>query len=233
MLEILSTGRVCVNLVIENALLPLSQYLNVLVRLCAAVVLGGLIGLERGGSKHDAGLRTHIIVCLGSATVMLTSELVLANGMSSGDVFRLGAQVISGIGFLGVGSIIVTRQHVRGLTTAAGLWTTACVGLTIGAGLLDVAVTVVLLMMFTMFVLRPLTERIHSTGISFELHIDADKDKVQEIVDKLISMGYDISSVKRHHNEYVVLVLVSHRADKNELFSELIKIDCVTGISDV
>ena len=98
-------------------------YIEVLIRLAVAVVLGGIIGIERSGTRHDAGLRTHILVCLGAAGITLLSEVLLMDGYST-DVSRLGAQVISGIGFLGAGCILVTGNKVKGLTTAAGLWTT-------------------------------------------------------------------------------------------------------------
>ena len=125
---------------------------NMILRLIVAVVLGGLIGLERDENNHAAGLRTHMIVCLGAALVMVVGESMhLQTG--SGDIMRLGAQVISGIGFLGAGCIIADRGKVRGITTAAGLWTTACVGLAVGSGQFVLALVVVALMLIIMWAL--------------------------------------------------------------------------------
>ena len=111
------------------------NFYSVLVRLLLAVVLGGIIGVERGRHGRAAGLRTHILVCLGAALTSLIG-LYASNVLGSGgDVLRVSAQVISGIGFLGVGMILVRNQTViTGLTTAAGLWTTAVIGIAIGFG---------------------------------------------------------------------------------------------------
>ena len=92
-------------------------------RLALAILTGTVIGIDRGLKRRGAGIKTHALVCLGSALVMLTSEYMSMNFEQKADLARLGAQVISGVGFLGVGTILVTeKQRVRGLTTAAGLW---------------------------------------------------------------------------------------------------------------
>lgn len=107
---------------------------SVAIRIVLSVICGGVLGIERGKANQSAGMRTYILVCLGATVVMLTGHYMF-DRFSSGDPARLGAQVISGIGFLGAGSIIVEgKTKVRGLTTAAGLWTSACIGLAIGIG---------------------------------------------------------------------------------------------------
>lgn len=114
---------------------------SILLRLTLATVFGGIIGLQRGKKNRAAGFKTHMLVCIGATLAMLTNQyLILANG-GIGDPSRLGAQVISGIGFLGAGTILVTgKQQVKGLTTAAGLWACACMGLAIGVGFYEGAV---------------------------------------------------------------------------------------------
>lgn len=108
---------------------------SIIVRLTLAVCFGGIIGIERGRKRRPAGFRTYIMVCVGASLTMMISQYAVREGIVVGDATRLGAQVINGIGFLGAGTIIVTaRQQVRGLTTAAGLWASACMGLAIGAG---------------------------------------------------------------------------------------------------
>lgn len=109
---------------------------TVLLRLGLAACLGGAIGYERELHGRAAGLRTHILVCVGSALIMLTAEHLFAvyGGRANIDPGRLAAHVVSGIGFLGAGTILQTRASVRGLTTAAGLWTAAGIGLAVGAG---------------------------------------------------------------------------------------------------
>lgn len=120
--------------------------LSILLRLVFSVLAGALIGIDRAMKRRGAGIKTHVLVCLGSALVMLTAQFIRLNYEGSMDVTRLGAQVISGVGFLGVGTIIVTgHNQVRGLTTAAGLWGCACIGLAIGIGFVDGAFIAVFL----------------------------------------------------------------------------------------
>ena len=108
---------------------------SILFRLALAMLFGGIVGFERGLKGRAAGLRTHMLVCIGATLVMITNQYLLTIFPYPSDPARLGAQVISGIGFLGAGTIIVTKQNqVKGLTTAAGLWASACLGLAIGVG---------------------------------------------------------------------------------------------------
>lgn len=115
---------------------------EVILRLLTATLLGGLIGMERENRNRAAGFRTHILVSIGSALVMVTSEYIfnMYKGTTNLDPARLGAQVISGIGFLGAGTIIKEGPNVKGLTTAATLWAVSCVGIVAGAGFYEAAV---------------------------------------------------------------------------------------------
>jgi putative Mg2+ transporter-C (MgtC) family protein len=110
--------------------------LDIFIRLALACALGGLIGLEREQKGHPAGLRTHILVCIGATLVMLCNIFIVDKftGITNVDPARLGAQVISGIGFLGAGTIIKEGISIRGLTTAASLWAVGCLGIAIGLG---------------------------------------------------------------------------------------------------
>ena len=112
--------------------------LSVVLRPLVAILLGGVIGLERSLKNRAAGFRTYMLVCLGACIVMLTNQYI-NQLLGTGDPVRMGAQVISGIGFLGVGTIIVTSHNqIKGLTTAAGLWCSACVGLAVGIGFYEI-----------------------------------------------------------------------------------------------
>lgn len=123
----------------------MSNY-EILLRIGVAILIGGALGYEREFKNRPAGFRTHILVCVGAAVVSMiqikiiddTSKLIISNpdlaNALKGDMGRLGAQVISGIGFLGVGTIIHDRGSVKGLTTAASIWITACIGLAVGMG---------------------------------------------------------------------------------------------------
>lgn len=115
-------------------------FLGVAVRMITALICGGLIGIERELKRRPAGFRTHILICLGAATTILTNLYLYQAMHYFTDISRLGAQVVSGIGFIGAGTIIITkRQRVKGLTTAAGLWTAAIIGLVCGAGYIECA----------------------------------------------------------------------------------------------
>ncbi len=125
----------------------------ILLKLTLAMVFGGILGAERVIKRRPAGIKTHALVCLGATLVMITSEYIF-NVYGTGDVARLGAQVISGVGFLGAGTIMVTGVNkVSGLTTAAGLWFSACLGLTIGIGYYTAAVLALFMTLIINFVL--------------------------------------------------------------------------------
>ena len=126
-------------------------YLGVGLRILVAIIIGGLIGLDRGMKNRPAGLRTYMLVCLGSCLVMMTNQFVY-QVFSVGDPVRMSAQVVSGIGFLGAGTILVSQKKIAGLTTAASLWCTACLGLAAGMGhyALAVAGSVIVIVTLTL-----------------------------------------------------------------------------------
>jgi putative Mg2+ transporter-C (MgtC) family protein len=120
-----------------NWLKTLQQFneISVVIRILLAMILGGCIGLEREKNKRPAGFRTHILVCVGACMTALIGLFVWNKISGTSDPLRISAQVISGIGFLGVGTILVKEHdHITGLTTAAGLWATATIGIACGCG---------------------------------------------------------------------------------------------------
>lgn len=129
---------------------------EVILRLLLSVGLGGVIGYERENTNRPAGFRTHILVCVGAALVMVTSEFIFEKytGLTNIDPTRLGAQVVSGIGFLGAGTIIRDGFNVRGLTTAASLWAVSCVGIAAGAGFYSGAVVATVFIFLTLIILK-------------------------------------------------------------------------------
>lgn len=135
-----------------------------LLRIAAAAVLGGLIGLEREYRAKDAGMRTHFLVALGSALFMIVSQygfrdVLAAYEKVNLDPSRIASQVVTGIGFVGAGLIIFQRSVIRGLTTAAGLWVTAAIGLTCGAGLYALAAATTALVLLCLEALHTLLRR--------------------------------------------------------------------------
>ncbi len=149
-----------------------SQEFSMTIKLLLALFCGGILGIEREQKKRPAGLRTYMLVCIGATLVMVTNEF-LGRRYGGIDLTRMGAQVISGIGFLGVGTIIVTGDNrVKGLTTAAGLWATACVGLAIGSGAYYAAILVTILIYITMRFLQVLDKKIGRNARSINVYIE-------------------------------------------------------------
>ena len=148
-------------------------WLTVAVRLVLAVVCGGFIGLERERKRRPAGFRTHILICLGAAMTTLTSQYLALSLGANTDVARLGAQVIAGVGFIGAGTIIVTkRRQVKGLTTAAGLWTAAIVGLCCGAGFFEGALITTLIILIVEFAFVKLEYSVFRSSRTVNLYVE-------------------------------------------------------------
>jgi len=138
-------------------------YLEILSRLLLAALLGSMIGLERERLLWAAGLRTHMLVCVGACLIMIVSAYgfsdVLGKPAIVLDPSRIGAQVVSGIGFLGAGAILLRSDIVRGLTTAASVWTVAGIGLAVGGGLYLAAITATIIILLILVGLKPFEER--------------------------------------------------------------------------
>ena len=205
-------------------------FLGVSVRLVLAVLCGGLIGIEREYKRRPAGFRTHILICLGAAVTTLTSQyLYLVLGLYT-DVARLGAQVVAGIGFIGAGTIIVTnRRRVKGLTTAAGLWTSAIIGLVCGAGYVEGALFATLMVLLAELVLVKIEYRFARKLTDTNLYIEYYKaDTIEIIVHNLrehhVKMsGLEISRVTEETGQNRYSAVVSVQASRNGLDTELLK----------
>lgn len=134
---------------------------SICVRVILSMICGGVIGIERSRAHQVAGMRTYMLVCMGATVVMLTGQYMHAF-FETGDPARLGAQVISGIGFLGAGGIISSREKIRGLTTAAGLWASACIGLSIGIGFYSAAIIFTVAVFLTLSKFRKIERYINA-----------------------------------------------------------------------
>lgn len=170
---------------------------GVAVRMLLAVICGGLIGLERESKRRSAGFRTHTLICIGASLTTLTSQYLVSMGLNT-DPARLGAQVIAGMGFIGAGAIIVTsRRQVKGLTTAAGLWASAIIGLAIGTGYYEAALIAVALVLFSELVLSKLEYFIISTARSMNLYIEfATSETLDTIVEEMKRHDLTITDIE-------------------------------------
>lgn len=182
---------------------------DMLLRLGVAAFCGGLIGIERGKRRRAAGFRTHMLVCVGAALTMVLGAYLHYMIAESGlwnldatlyrtDVSRFGAQVINGIGFIGAGTIIVTsRQQVKGMTTAAGLWAAACMGLAIGAGFYTAALIGCVLIILVIVVFSKLEYLILSHSRNVNLYIEyASMDDLSGIIERIKTMNVRIFDVE-------------------------------------
>lgn len=154
------------------------------IRMLLAVICGGLIGVEREHKRRPAGFRTHILICLGASMTTLTSQYIYLHLDMFTDLTRLGAQVIAGIGFIGAGTIIVTkRRQVKGLTTAAGLWASAIVGLAVGAGYIEAALIATAMILLVELVLSRFEWFLMSTARDIHLYVEYKENEALEKID--------------------------------------------------
>ncbi len=185
---------------------------SVLIRIFLAALLGGVIGSERGRHGRAAGMRTHILVCVGSAITSLTGLFAVQVLGTGGDAFRISAQVVSGIGFLGVGMILVrNRTVVTGLTTAAGLWATATIGIAIGYGFYIGAIVATLLCVVVVPILGHFEEK-RKTVINLYVEI-SDTSRTGHIVRELralfeTTVSVDVIAPKSNAAGHVGILLL-------------------------
>ncbi len=171
------------NIVLPDVFYELNIF-SIVLRLLLALVFGGLIGLERGAERHPAGFRTHILVCVGAALAMITNQYMVDIWPAQVDPSRIGAQVITGVGFLGAGTIILTGQNkIKGLTTAAGLWASACIGLAIGIGFYSGALIGTVLIYISLDLLSHIEEAIYRKAGNLALYIEVtDRPAFKEVM---------------------------------------------------
>lgn len=211
-------------------LTDVSNVWTILIRIFLALICAGSIGVERSRKRQAAGLRTHVIVSLGAAVVMMLSDFLILNNPDS-DAGRLGAQVISGIGFLGAGTILITsKSRIKGLTTAAGLWSAACIGLAIGAGFYTLGILASILIVIVLQVLPTLELMFRRKTQYFELHVELDeRSNLKDLVNFLRSIDVQITSIEKNP-AYIqsglsvyTMVLRSQQKRDHDTFIETIK----------
>ena len=185
---------------------------SISVRLLLAALLGAAIGFDREQRNKAAGLRTHMLICIGAAMTMITNQFIFENIFSETDPARMGAQVISGIGFLGIGTIIVTsRQKVTGLTTAAGLWASASVGLAIGIGFYSGAIIGGIMILIIIILFQKIEDYMKNKTKTFWVYFEIDSlTHLNEFEKYLIEQNIQIKDIEinRTVNNVTVEILV-------------------------
>lgn len=171
---------------------------QMIIRLAVAAILGGLIGIERDYRSKDAGFRTHVLVALGSALFMLVSQYGFTNIIAHGavgrfDPSRVAAQVVSGMGFLGAGCIILQKNVVKGLTTAAGLWVTSAIGLACGSGMYLPSLVATLILLVCLEAVNNHLPKPGRQHITVGFHAKS-RDDIQHLLDQLRQQGVTLST---------------------------------------
>ena len=218
---------------------------SILFRFALSAACGAVIGFERGKTRHAAGLRTHVVVCIGAASVMLVSQYLAIFYDPPGDPARLGAQVISGIGFLGAGTIIITGhqrgQQVKGLTTAAGLWASACMGLAIGSGFYEAAIIMCLFLFGVIVFLNSLDQRYLKASTVMRVYVEHTAElPVSAVLQVIRAAGWHMTYTQYFGQEgaggvgsILDLQRTGRKSDSEQLLEILRKIPGMLFVEDV
>lgn len=217
-------------------------YLAVALRILVAVFIGGMIGLEREMKNRAAGLRTYILVCVGACMIMLTNQYIYQS-FGTGDPVRMGAQVVSGIGFLGAGTIIVTkRSQIKGLTTAAGLWATAGLGLAVGIGFYEAALAGAFAILIVITAMQRMDDRMRRKSTRLDVFIEISREySLGDFLRQVKAMDIEASNFQRERDSetqsevraYTVTLKTAKRRKHTEVLADLLKIPGVEYLEEL
>jgi putative Mg2+ transporter-C (MgtC) family protein len=217
-------------------------YLSIALRIAAAFVMGGALGWERERRSRAAGLRTYMLVCVGACIIMLTNQYIY-QVFHTGDPVRMGAQVVSGIGFLGAGTIVVTKQNqIKGLTTAAGLWAAAAVGLALGIGFYEAAFVGGLLIFLILTAMHTLDSHIRKNAQRMAIYAEVDNHiNVSQIARAIRALGVEITSIQldeehvpsEHVRAFLIVIRKNKKIKREDLFNDIQKIEGVIYIEEL
>ena len=217
-------------------------YMAVGLRILAALIIGGLLGLERGMKNRPAGLRTYMLVCVGACLIMMTNQYIY-QATGTGDPTRMSAQVISGIGFLGAGTIVVTQHNqIKGLTTAAGLWACAAAGLALGIGFYEAAVVGSLAIFTILTLLQRWDDRMHMKGRVFDIYFElAEGYPLGEFMRAVRAMELEIFDIRLESEAalsdgstaFIATVKAKRRVAHTGILAELNKLQGVEYLDEI
>lgn len=217
-------------------------YMAVGLRPLIALLMGGILGLERGMKNRPAGLRTYMLVCVGSCLIMMTNQYIF-QATGTGDPTRMSAQVISGIGFLGAGTIVVTQHNqIKGLTTAAGLWACAAVGLALGIGFYEAAVIGGVSIFIILTLLQRWDDRMHMRGRVFDLYFEvAEGYPLGELIRAVRAMELEIFDIRMEsdavlsegYSAFIATVKAKKRLEHTSILKELSKLEGVDYLEEI
>lgn len=216
---------------------------SITVRLLLAIICGGVVGIERGRKGQAAGCRTHMLVSLGAASVMMTNLYAVEVFNGATDPTRIGAQVVSGIGFLGAGTILVTsKNQIRGLTTAAGLWASACMGLAIGIGFYELAVIGIIFIFAVIAILNKFDRRVYGISRVMDVYIEfSDSEVLRNIICYLRERQIKIlniqvvkdKSLDKKRSGAIVGIKTKERFEHSDLIAEFWDIEGIEFVEEI
>ena len=209
------------------------------VRIAVAVVLGGIIGLERGIKNRPAGLRPYMLVCVGACLIMVTNQYIY-QAFGTGDPVRMGAQVVSGIGFLGAGTIIVTkRNQIKGLTTAAGLWAAAAVGLSVGIGLYEAAVIGGAVIFIVLSLIHSWDNKMRQNSKMVEIYVELTRAiNLGDFLRRIRELDLEIESIQTEQESaveegkrsYIIMLKAKRKRNHEILFQNIRDIEGIAYV---
>lgn len=220
-----------------------SHEFQMLMRLFLAAFLGGVVGIERGSGDRPAGLRTHILVCTGSALIMLVSIYAFDGFDTPRDPGRIAAQVVSGIGFLGAGTILHEGLTVRGLTTAASLWMVAAIGLAIGGGMIKIGIASTIIMLITLVTFHGWEKKIPGAGRNERRYIRVVMknypNAMGNIINYLLEKQVKVRTINVKNNDLQdtisleLYLKISKEFNTNEIITGLQSVEGVISLENV
>lgn len=187
---------------------------NVMIRIIVSMILGAIIGIDRGAKKRGGGARTTMTVCLGATMVMLMEQFFQYSYPGETEPTRMAAQVISGVGFLGAGSILISGHQIKGLTSAASIWTCACIGLAVGCGLIDIATVLTILWVTGLHLIPPIEDFFQKRSRYISISVEVESGKaISAVIHKIRDDGcvidiYDVDKPKAKGQFYSVMTTI-------------------------
>ncbi|MDE7417043.1 MAG: MgtC/SapB family protein [Lachnospiraceae bacterium] len=214
---------------------------NIFIRMIVSLAIGIVIGIDRGAKRRGGGARTTITVCLGASMVMLLEQYLEVLYPERLDISRIAAQVISGVGFLGAGSILVSGHQIKGLTSAASIWTCACIGLAVGIGFVDGAVFLTAIWLVGVHLVPYIEERVYKHSRYMTLYVEVEDGKAITNVSRQLkenncfvdSFYVDKPKAKGQHFQIVVTLRIQRKMNREEFLRSLQRLKGVMSVDEI
>ena len=214
---------------------------NLFIRIIGSLVIGIVIGIDRGAKRRGGGARTTITVCLGATMVMLLEQYLEELYPGRLAISRIAAQVISGVGFLGAGSILVSGHQIKGLTSAASIWTCACIGLAVGIGFVDGAVFLTVMWLAGVHLVPYIEDKVYKHSRYMTLYVEVGDGKAITNVSRQLkdsnclvdSFYVDKPKAKGQHFQIVVTLRIQRKKNREEFLHTLQRLKGVVSVDEI